>query len=216
MNAEIIRKLIDESIDLVRRNDLENAIRVSSQATMLASAAWRAKYDDNEPRQPELALALETGLNHALLFFMVEEYGEALNLAVMMDVMVDSDGVAPQTVALQLMKLRTLALDSLLHLLGRRPVTGDQQLKEHVTLSLLYLLGLTYSAYNDLINNDSGRPGDEVLQHTEGVMRYLTDNGMKIPSPLVDVNGTMTDPHHPAPILGDLIGRMRAAGLTGE
>ena len=216
MTDDKITDLIRESEELLRENNIADAVRVSGEALVSADNNWSRKYNAKEERAAEIKMVLEAGVMHCLTLFVAQEWKETLDTAVLLDFQTAVDGVDQTSVAPQLLKLRNMALTAFLNLLERMPGSDDADLREHVGHIMRYLLSLTYASFSVLTSSDMNNLDQSTrtaLGRSKETMEFMLQNGVAIESPEVEVCGKQVNPVHPMVILQDLLGRMRALGV---
>lgn len=201
---------------LLRENNVADAVRLSGELLSKADSDWRGRYNAGESRTDEICQVLDAGAMHCLALFLSGQIRDCYSTAVMLDLECEVDGVDRRMVRLSTLRLRHLALTSFLSVLDSMPVSGDEEVLDHVSNIMRYLCDLLCHDYEGVVNGDvSDLSGADraVVSEVHGLLSGLLERGMRFEADAIVVGGEFHSPEHPAAVIGDLIGRSRALGL---
>lgn len=216
MKKSDFERQVTECDQLLKENNVADAVRLSGELLSQADSDWRGRYNAGERGTDEICQVLDAGAMHCLTLFLSGQIRDCYSTALMLDLECEIDGVDRQTVRLSTLRLRHLALTSLLTVLDSMPVSDDEQVLDHISNIVRYLSDLLYHDYESVVNGDtSGLTAADraIVSEVHGLLSSLLERGMRFEADAIVVGGEFHSPERPAAVIGDLIGRSRALGL---
>jgi hypothetical protein len=206
MTDESRTETIKQVHELIRNNDLTEAMRVSGEALAEYDSAWHNSVRSGQPKLSLIADIAAMGTAHVLALSMAGSAQDAFATSLMLLIEVDASKVDYNTILPEARALYSMATQSAYEL--------AMQLQESpgfdaIMTTLSRFASVTYYFYQ--------KEGEAGLESASRKMTYELLSMMKeagaIQSPTIDVNGTAVEPSSTKEILSDTIALAHSIGL---
>jgi hypothetical protein len=193
--------------ELIRNNDLTEAMRISGEALAVYDSEWHNSVRSGEPKLSLIADIATMGTAHVLALSMAGSAQDAFATSIMLLIEVDASKVNYDTILSETRALYSMATQSAYEL--------AMQLQESpgfdaIMTALSRLASMTYYFYQ--------KEGEAGADSASRKMTYELLSMMKeagaIQSPTIDVNGTAVEPSSAKEILADTIALIHSIGLV--